>query len=240
MRNPSRRDFLCLGSLGLASVGVGSLLLRPDAAPTEASGGAGGDLPPDLELDFSQDKQDKQDKQDQRKLHPTENNIQGPFYRVGAPFRAKVTPPLEAGEVLLVRGRLWGHDTKRPLSGVVIDVWQANAKGRYDNDDLKKPPKAGGYRYRARLVTDENGFYELETILPGRYKNGARFRPAHIHYMVRRPGYRMLVTQLYFKGDPQNDSDPFIKESLIIDLQEREAAAGTYRSGSFDIVLAKG
>ena len=234
MRNPSRRDFLCRGSLGFASLGVGGLLLRPDAAPTAASGGAGGDLPPDRELDLFQDQQDPM------KLHPTENNIQGPFYRAGAPFRAKVTPPLEAGQVLLVRGRVWGHDTKRPLSGVVIDVWQANAKGRYDNDDPKKPPKAGVYRYRARLVTDGNGFYELETILPGRYKNGASFRPAHIHYMVRKRGYRTLVTQLYFKGDPHNDSDPFIKKSLIIDLQGREAAAGAYRSGSFDIVLAKG
>ncbi len=233
MSNPSRRDFLRRGYLGLASLGVGSLLLRPDAAPTAASGGAGGDLPPDLLF------QDKQDKTDKRKLDPTEDNIQGPFYRAGAPFRAKVTPPLEAGEVLLVRGRLWGHDTKRPLSGVVIDVWQANAKGRYDNDDPRKPPRAGVYRYRARLVTDENGFYELETILPGRYKNGQSFRPAHIHYMVRKRGYRTLITQLYFKGDPHNDSDPFIKKSLIIDLQGREAAAGAYRSGSFDIVLAK-
>ena len=127
-----------------------------------------------------------------------------------------------------------------PLSGVVIDVWQANAKGRYDNDDPNKPPKAGVYRNRARLVTDENGFYEFESILPGRYLNGAQYRPAHIHYMVQTRGYRTLVTQLYFKGDPHNGSDPFIRKSLIIDLHERKATAGTYRSGAFDIVLAKG
>ena len=60
----------------------------------------------------------------------TEDNILGPFYRRGAPFRAKITPPLEPGTVLLVRGRVWGADTRKPLVNAVLDVWQANAKGR--------------------------------------------------------------------------------------------------------------
>ena len=53
------------------------------------------------------------------KLAVTEDNILGPYYRAGAPFRAKVTPPLEPGTVLVINGRVWGHDTKKPLTGVM-------------------------------------------------------------------------------------------------------------------------
>ena len=65
MHNPSRRDFLRRGSLGVASLGFGGLTLRPEAGPTAASGGADGDLPPDRELDLFQDKQNP------KKLRPT-------------------------------------------------------------------------------------------------------------------------------------------------------------------------
>ena len=72
----------------------------------------------------------------------TEDNILGPFHREGAPFRGKVTPPLEPGNVMVISGRVFGHDTRKPLPNTVVDVWQANAEGRYDNDDPKRPPAA--------------------------------------------------------------------------------------------------
>ena len=53
------------------------------------------------------------------------------LFREGAPYRAKVTPPLAEGTVLLVSGRVWGADTRKPLAGAVLDVWQADAHGRY-------------------------------------------------------------------------------------------------------------
>ena len=101
-------------------------------------------------------------------------------------------------------------------------------------------PKKGVYQNRARLITDEQGYYEYETIRPGRYKIGPdAWRPSHIHYMVQHVGYRKLVTQMYFKGDPMNSKDRFIKKSLIIDPKKVEVDAGTYERGVFDIVLAK-
>src|SRR5262249_15796589 len=142
------------------------------------------------------------------KLVATEPNILGPYHRPGAPFRAKVTPPLEPGLVLVVRGRVWGTDTRKPLAFARLDVWQANAKGRYDNDGPRKPPKKGLFVNRARLITDETGYYEFETIHPGRYKiDETTWRPAHIHYAIAQPGYQTLITQLYFKGDPFNKTD---------------------------------
>ena len=92
-----------------------------------------------------------------RDFTPTEDNILGPFYRERAPYRAKVTPPLAPGTALLVGGRVWGVDTRAPLAGATIDIWQANAHGRYDNDDPRHPPAPDVFRYRVRLVTDETG-----------------------------------------------------------------------------------
>jgi protocatechuate 3,4-dioxygenase beta subunit len=234
----SRRDVLKRGSVGLAVAGVSQWLLQACAAPTEASGGLGGykayaiaaGAPPGTRPAPAGEKA----------WAPAEDNILGPYFREGSPFRAKVTPPLEPGRVLLIRGRVWGFDTKRPLAGAMLDVWQANAKGRYDNDDPANPPRKGVYVNRARLITDEEGYYEFESIYPGKYKNDeTTFRPAHIHYLVRMNGYRQLVTQLYFKGDPDNATDPFIKPSLIIDLQDKKVEGGAYQEGVFDIVLAK-
>jgi catechol 1,2-dioxygenase len=88
-------------------------------------------------------------------------------------------------------------------------------------------------------VTDENGYYEFETIYPGAYKTGAStWRPNHIHYMIRHPGYKTLITQLYFRGDKHQDTDPFIHPSLIIDLQNNKNRDVPFKSGGFDIILA--
>lgn len=169
----------------------------------------------------------------------TETNILGPYHRQNAPFRGKITPPLEPGNVLLIRGRVWAQDTRRTLPNVVLDIWQANAQGRYDNDDPQAPPAANLFVHRARLMTDEAGYYEYETIHPGPYQIGPRaWRPAHIHYWVRHTNYRPLITQLYFRGDLHQREDQFIRPSLIIDLREVRVGQGAYKVGAFDIVLA--
>ncbi len=225
----NRRDFVHFTGAGLA----GGLVLPAEAAPTQASGTLGS---------YAHYLQEKPKPQGKRPgtWAATEDNILGPFHRVGAPHRAKITPPLEPGRVLLISGRVWGLDTRKPLPNTVIDIWQANADGRYDNDDPDRPPAANVFLNRARLVTDENGYYEYETIHPGPYRIGPNtWRPSHIHYMVRQMGYRRLVTQLYFRGDDHQKTDAWIKEALIINLREQKNRAGAaYRTGTFDIILA--
>lgn len=233
MSAPSRREFLRGSALGL-SAGLGVLLLRADAQPTEASGTAGDYLA------FLQQEQPRA-AAPAAKWAPTEDNILGPFYRPGAPFRGKITPPLEPGDVLLISGRVWAFDTKKPLVNAIVEIWQANAKGRYDNDDPRNPPAKNVFKNRARLITDETGYYEYETIKPGYYQIGPdAWRPSHIHYLVRAKGYKELVTQLYFKGSKYNDSDQFIKQSLIIDVNRVKVDDRAYDVGVFDIVLAPG
>jgi protocatechuate 3,4-dioxygenase beta subunit len=231
--DPTRRLFLVKGSLGIAAASTGLLVLRSGEGPTEASGelAAYGEYFPAREsaARFSLPGDTK----------PTETNIQGPYYRAGAPFRAKITPPLEPGTVLLIKGRVWGHDTRRPLDGAVLDIWQANASGRYDNHDDDRAVDPTLFANRGRLVTDDTGYYEFESVRPGNYEFlPGRTRPAHIHYWVRHPQYMDLVTQLYFKGDPHASGDPFIRASLVVEPQQVRTPGGAYELATFDVVLA--
>lgn len=229
----SRRELLRRGGAGLAAMTAGGLALRAGAEATPASGELGG------YGEYLTARGESAEPPVSGDWRATEPNILGPFHREGAPYRAKITPPLEPGTVLLVRGRVWGLDSRKPLPGATLDIWQANADGRYDNDDPGSPPMKDSFTNRARLITDEQGRYEYETVHPGRYKIGPdEWRPAHIHYLVRARGYKPLVTQLYFKGDPMNEHDRFIKPSLIIALNEVKVTRGAYESGVFDVVLA--
>jgi catechol 1,2-dioxygenase len=218
---------------GLAAAGAAGLVLGPDVHVTEASG--------ELGSYAAYLRQPRAQGAGKRPANwaVTEDNILGPFHRENAPFRAKITPPLEPGNVLLISGRVWGFDTRKPLPNTIIDIWQANARGRYDNDDPNNPPAANVFANRARVLTDDNGYYEYETIHPAPYRIGPdAWRPSHIHYLVRRTGYQQLVTQLYFRGDEHQRTDAWIKQSLIIDLREQKSANGVYKTGTFDIVLA--
>src|SRR5437016_900350 len=141
MASVSRRQFVT----GLAALGVGGLVLRAGAQPTPQAGALG-------EYAKRLEAEDRAVPALAAKTAPTEDCILGPFYRRGAPFRGKVTPPLEAGVVLVVNGRVWGHDTRKPLAGARLDVWQANATGRYDNDDPRNPPRKDVFLNRARLI----------------------------------------------------------------------------------------
>jgi catechol 1,2-dioxygenase len=169
---------------------------------------------------------------------PTEPDVLGPYFRKGAPYRAKVTPPHEPGTTLLISGRVWGIDSRRPINGTVIDIWQANSEGHYDNEDPKHPPAPGAFKNRVRLITDEHGGYEYETIHPGPYKMDPNtWRSPHVHYRVTHERYKRLVTQLFFRGDPYENSDPFFKQSLAIQLTQEQVNGKPLESGVFDIVL---
>jgi catechol 1,2-dioxygenase len=232
--NVSRRELLRQG-LGIAALGAVPALVLPARAQTTPASGSLGNYASYVNF---LDNQDREIPKAPDKLVATADNILGPYYREGVPFRAKVTPPLEPGTVLHIKGRVWGIDTRKPLVGVVIDIWQANAKGRYDNDDPDKPPAKDFFVNRTRLVTDETGYYEYESIHPAPYQTGPKsWRPSHVHYLVRHPGYKQLVTQMYFKGDLHNKADDFIKESLIIEVENKKVGTASYEAGNFDIVL---
>ena len=145
---------------------------------------------------------------------PTPGDIEGPFYKSGAPLRASLVEPGAQAEKLVLAGTVRSADC-RPLANVRLDFWQADEKGDYDN---------AGFRYRGVVATDAQGRYRLETILPPPYMG----RPRHIHVKLQRPGGRVLTTQLYFPGESRNQNP-----ALVVKMQAGEGARGA----SYDFVL---
>jgi protocatechuate 3,4-dioxygenase beta subunit len=152
------------------------------------------------------------------------------------------------GERIVVAGRVLDEDG-RPLPDTLIEVWQANAAGRYiHKSDQHDAPLDPNFRGSGRCVTDGEGRYKFYSVKPGAYPWGNHpnaWRPNHIHFSLFGPSFiTRLVTQMYFPGDPLLDLDPIYlgasedaRELLIskfdLDITEPEFALG-YR---FDIVL---
>jgi protocatechuate 3,4-dioxygenase beta subunit len=161
----------------------------------------------------------------------THDNIEGPYYRAGAPERSDLTTPGMKGTPLGIEGRVVDVDCKTPLRDAELDIWQANGDGHYDNDGTMKNV---GMLLRGRVRTDGDGRYRVKSILPGRYLNGRQFRPAHVHVKLRAKDHQGLTTQLYFPDDPFNDVDPFIHQSLVMDVKK----VGGALEARFDFVLS--
>jgi catechol 1,2-dioxygenase len=168
---------------------------------------------------------------------PTEDNIEGPYYRPGAPFTNQLDNPSGEGERLVISGIVYASDCVTPLGGAIVEVWQADAAGHYDNEGADPGPNV--WVLRASIETDPCGRYEYESVIPGRYLNGPEYRPAHIHYRATHADVsEPFITQMYFDGDPFNDSDAFFKPSLAIALVEEQGPDGPRKRGVFDVVLA--
>ena len=145
---------------------------------------------------------------------PTPADIEGPFYTTGAPARVSLVEPGSKAERLVLTGRVLQADCK-PLAGVTLDFWHADASGAYDN---------AGYRYRGVVASDTEGRYRLETILPPPYMG----RPRHIHVKLQRPGGKILTTQLYFPGESRNEN-----AALVVKMERGDGA----RLATYDFVL---
>jgi virginiamycin B lyase len=124
------------------------------------------------------------------------------------------------GTRLLLTGQVLTMDC-RPVAGALLDFWQADDRGEYDNV---------GYTLRGQQFADEMGRYRLETIVPSAYQA----RPPHIHVKVSPPGGPVLTTQIYFEGQPGNESDALVQTSLIVPLTD---APDGGKAANFNFVL---
>ena len=153
------------------------------------------------------------------------------------------------GERIIVTGRVL-DDGGRPVSQSLIEIWQANAAGRYAHQGDDHPaPLDPNFSGAGRILTDANGRYQFTTIKPGAYpwrNHDNAWRPAHIHFSLFGPAFATrLITQMYFPGDPLFAHDPIFQSipdenarqrlisKLDMDVTRPEWALG-YR---FDIVL---
>jgi protocatechuate 3,4-dioxygenase beta subunit len=116
------------------------------------------------------------------------------------------------GERIVVSGRVLDENS-RPVPGMLIEIWQANAAGRYNHRvDQHDAPIDANFTGAGRAITDQDGRYRFLTIRPGEYpwrNHYNAWRPAHIHFsLFGRAFLTRLVTQMYFPGDPLLPYDP--------------------------------
>jgi protocatechuate 3,4-dioxygenase beta subunit len=140
--------------------------------------------------------------------------------RAGAPL----------GERIIVTGRILDEDG-RPLRGTLVEVWQANAAGRYDHDsDQHNAPLDPNFPGAGHVLTGDDGSFRFLTIRPGAYpwrNHTNAWRPAHIHFSVFGAGFASrLITQMYFAGDPLIPLDPVYNS--IPDASARQRLISAY------------
>lgn len=116
------------------------------------------------------------------------------------------------GERIIVSGRVLDENA-RPLSNTLVEIWQANAAGRYNHEvDRHNAPLDPNFTGCGRALTNERGEYRFVTIRPGEYpwrNHYNAWRAAHVHFSVFGPAFSTrLITQMYFPGDPLIPYDP--------------------------------
>jgi protocatechuate 3,4-dioxygenase beta subunit len=199
----TRRRLLQLGLALPLPMALAACDDRPAPATTAASGGT---LAPTPACDDGDD--------------PTPAQTEGPYFTPDSPHRASLLEPGLGGRRLVVTGTVLTTGC-RPVVLALLDFWQADDAGRYDNQ---------GYRLRGHQFSDVDGSWRLDTIVPGLYTGRTR----HIHVKVQAPDGPVLTTQLYFPGEPENDRDGLFSPALL--LSGVHDTAGT-RRGSFTFVL---
>jgi protocatechuate 3,4-dioxygenase, beta subunit len=153
------------------------------------------------------------------------------------------------GQRIVVYGQILDENA-RPVPGTLMEVWQANAGGRYRHKRegylAALDPNFGGC---GRVITDENGWYSFKTVKPGAYPwpNGPNeWRPAHIHFSVFGHAFsQRLISQMYFEGDPMIWQCPIVRtipdneaiEQLIARLDRNNTIPMDALAYRFDIVL---
>ncbi|AYD65797.1 protocatechuate 3,4-dioxygenase subunit beta [Achromobacter sp. LC458] len=184
----------------------------------------------------------------------TLSEITGPafgaaFVKQGDNDLTRIASADAIGERIIVSGRVL-DENGRPVPDALIEIWQANAAGRYlhkrDQHDAPLDPNFSG---EGRTVTDAHGRYQFKTIKPGAYPWGNHYngwRPQHIHFSLFGRAYATrLVTQMYFPGDPLLEFDPIFQcvpdakaRARLVATLDWETTVPDYALGyRFDIVL---
>jgi protocatechuate 3,4-dioxygenase beta subunit len=153
---------------------------------------------------------------------PTLSQTEGPYYTPNTPERTSLIEPGMTGTRLTLTGLVLSTGCA-PVAKALIDFWQCNDVGEYDN---------AGFHLRGHQFSAPDGSYTLETVYPGLYPGRTR----HIHVKVQAPNRPVLTTQLYFPDEPRNASDGIYRPELLVDLLDASPA----KRAAFDFVLDLG
>jgi protocatechuate 3,4-dioxygenase beta subunit len=152
---------------------------------------------------------------------PTAHEGEGPFFKPQSPQRGNLREPGVTGRPVELSGLVLTRSC-RPVQGALVDLWQADDSGVYDNK---------GFRLRGHVLTDVEGRYAFHTIVPGLYPGRTR----HYHVKIQAPGESsILTTQFYFPDEKRNRSDGLFRSELVMQVGALEDAL----LARFDVVLA--
>jgi protocatechuate 3,4-dioxygenase beta subunit len=217
----TRRTAVHTGVVGVAALAFGTISVQSARAGGPAGGPAAGNLR-ELELTPSCTDGDE-----------TPRNIEGPFFKRNSPLRTDLRTPGVSGVLLNLTGIVYDRRC-RVVPGVLLEFWQADARGAYDNR---------GYTLRGHQFTTDTGSYTLATVVPRDYRSGGTRRTPHMHVKVQAPRGPVLTTQLFFPDDTRaygldfarlNARDSFIDRRCTIALT---AITDGY-TGVFDFAIA--
>lgn len=149
---------------------------------------------------------------------PTEEQIEGPFFKPRSPERSDLVESGTRGRLFELEGQVLTR-LCRPVPGALLDMWHANENGDYDDK---------GFIYRGHVFADADGRYRFRTIVPAPYPGRTR----HYHLKVQAPGRPILTTQLYFPGERLNIYDDFYTPEMEMHVDGVPAP-----SGRFDFIL---
>jgi protocatechuate 3,4-dioxygenase beta subunit len=152
----------------------------------------------------------------------TPPNEEGPYFKANSPERPSLVDASTAGTHLILTGKVIRRNGT-PVAKVLLDFWQANPSGAYDNR---------GYNLRGHQFTAADGTYRLETVVPGLYPGRTR----HIHVKAQAPGESILTTQLYFPDEVKNSTDGIYDPRLL--MKQVSAPTGGPVQATFDFVIA--
>jgi protocatechuate 3,4-dioxygenase beta subunit len=153
---------------------------------------------------------------------PTLAQTEGPYYKAGSPEVTSLVDESSGEQPLLLTGHVL-TTACAPIADAVVDVWQADEDGVYDN---------AGFHMRGHVITDADGAYAIETVIPGEYPG----RTPHIHVKVfDAQGRELLTTQIYLRGVSDQTPDAIYNPNLL--AQDLPADAEGRRVAGFDIVV---
>jgi protocatechuate 3,4-dioxygenase beta subunit len=156
-------------------------------------------------------------------LPETDPTGEGPAYKPGAPEKDDLLEPGLEGTPLLLSGRVF-NTRGEPLSGAMLDIWEAKMDGHYDFT---------GYTLRGKVRAGKDGRYHFRTVVPKPYNNDMGNRTAHIHVKASAPGHGLITTELHIKGLARNYTDFAVRPSLQLVLRDQKDG----KAADFDFVL---
>jgi len=181
-------------------------------------------------------------------LTRTPQQTEGPFYPDRLPLDTdndllivndQLTPAV--GEVTHLSGRVL-NVRGEPMPGVVVEIWQVDSQGSYlHTESARRGDYDTNFQGFGRFLTNRKGEYYFRTIKPVAYGP----RTPHIHFAVRRGNRKLLTTQCYIQGDPQNRRDgifnsirdPKLRQALIVDFKPLKKSRAGELAANFDLVL---